>query len=262
MLFTSGPLNKLIWSAYKVLACSVNQVTTRSVWRMFLKLINVNGWSCVDKLYKGKFRDENDNGLCGFFKKDNKETSTMYVLNNGNAMVRYKYPRKEVPFCSPMVRWFNLIYCGGYSMCDEDGKCISGYDNLFQAVLNGLKPIGFSLIKTEEVDRYVKKAQDRNIIVNATKKHDWIEDRYWVGTANQGTIKDNFDLDALVSSYKIMGIEYGIEELFEYGERELSSFLIDFDYAHPSGMVEYALNGLILGYAFESTVALLMGEIK
>lgn len=76
-------------------------------------LVAVDSWACPKTMkYKGKYRNEDGQGLCGFYRRDYKKTTDMVVLSNGNVIIRYKYPKVDIPFKSPMMRWHNLAFNG------------------------------------------------------------------------------------------------------------------------------------------------------
>lgn len=76
-------------------------------------LIPVNGysWTSIDVKDAGKYRDQNGLGLSGFFYRDFKATRHTIPIGNGIPLSRYRYPKTEIPFKSPMHRWDNLFFC-------------------------------------------------------------------------------------------------------------------------------------------------------
>lgn len=221
-----------------------------------------DGWICHQQQYKGKYR--NEEGLSGLYQREYKNTKEMIVLYNGHLLRKYKYPKIEIPFRSSMVRWQNLYFCGGFGMQYEDGSRADTNELLIQSVINKEKPIGFVFVNNKDKEMLINKIEKSALtyIVNNSCQ----EGYYEIGVANHGTIKDNFDINALIESYKLYGekinfkfiteeIEFSLRSL---SEKKLSDFLQDYDYANPSSIIDLIVTGLILGYAVESTMAIIM----
>lgn len=226
-------------------------------------LTAVDGWTIPKKKYYGRYCDDNGNSLNGLYRRDYKKNSVMLAINNGNVVRRYKYPKIQIPFKSEMVRWENLHFCGGLGIPKADGTNAGADDKLFQAVIHGLKPVGF--IITDKPEIYINeamKSQCKYTINNV----DWLQDYKEVAIANDGKLKDNFDLNSLIESYKLMSIEVGWNLLTKEDESQLLSkgncylrdFLVDWDYANPKSNYDLVLTGLLLGFPIESTVAIMI----
>ncbi|WP_071396610.1 hypothetical protein [Bacillus tuaregi] len=231
-------------------------------------LILVEGWATTKESYKGKYRNEQGFGLSGFYRRDYKENHEMVVMSNGHSLCRYKYPRGiNIPFHSPMVSWMNLTFCGGYGVLLENGEYAGSNMRLFETVANGLKPIGFIIVKINDLEEMIDKVKQSGLRYEISKI--WTGD-YEIGLANQGEVKKYFDLNKLVSSYRLYSDRIGYdlltpkdeESLLEINELELAYFIKGFDYASSQKKNwEHVLTGLLLGFPIESTVALLIGQI-
>lgn len=231
-------------------------------------LIAVEGWATTKESYKGKYQNDQGLGLSGFYRRDYKENHEMVVMSNGLSMCRYKYPRGiNIPFQSPMVRWMNLTFCGGYGVLLENGEYAGSDNRLLEAVANGLKPIGFISVDKYNLEEMLEKVKQSGLHYEVSKI--WTGD-YEIGLANQGKVKDYFDLTKLISSYRLYSDRLGYdlltskeeESLLETNEIELAYFIKDFDYASSKKKDwEHVLTGLLLGFPIESTVALLIGQI-
>lgn len=224
----------------------------------------IDAWVSSSASYRGKYINEQGLGLAGMYRRDYKKSSQMLVINNGNVLCRYKYPKVEHLFDNPMIRWQNLYFCGGYSVLAEDGQCTGSNDLLIEAVIDGVKPIGFIVVKESESYKYIKKAVDNGIkySVNLHFMDGYCE----IGLANSGSLKEHFNFDNLIEAYDLFSdvLEYDLisqddkEWLSQMFSLELSDFICGFDYAYSGKRnCENVLTGLILGYPIESTVALM-----
>jgi hypothetical protein len=229
----------------------------------------VNAWSVKKPRYPGyvgKYRDAEGYGLSGWFEREYKYTKHMIALNNGNVMTRYRFPKVEIPFSSPMHRWENLWFCGGWSTQGPNGEWVDSDENLLQAVIDGLKPMGFIMCSDQqEAQEYAQRGKDAGLVVTVNDNSSY--NQYFpfeVAVCQHGTIGELFDIDALIDSYGLLGDG----ELLDWGDtvwllqlkgHELSDYLTEWDYANPWNNFTFALTGLLLGYPVESTVAVITG---
>jgi|UPI00041DD0DE hypothetical protein len=230
----------------------------------YKNLIPVDGWTIPKKKYCGRYCDDKDNALNGLYRRDYKENSVMLAINNGNVVRRYKYPKIQIPFNSKMVRWQNLHFCGGLGIPRPEGTNAGANDELLQAVIDGLKPVGF--IITDKPEIYINEAMESQCKYIINNNVAWLQNYKEVAIANSGKLKDNFDLNSLIESYRLMSIEVGWNlltkedesRLLSKGNCNLSDFLVDWDYANPKSNYDLALTGLLLGFPIESTVAIMI----
>lgn len=233
-----------------------------------MKLTPVDAWTNSTDFYRGKYRNEQGLGLSGLYRRDYKKSSEMLVLSNGNLAAKYKYPKVTHSFNSTMVRWENLYFCGGYNVRVEDGKRLGSNELLIDAVIKGLKPIGFIVVKKTEADKYIKRVIDKGLKYSV-KPHFW-DGFCEIGIANIGKLEEHFDFDKLIEAYDLFSKALGYE-LIEEDEREwlysmaklqLSDFICGFDYlSSEKSTGGDILTGLLLGYPIESTVACLDGQV-
>ena len=228
-------------------------------------LATITGWVCNKEKGVGRYRNEDGYGLYGFYRRDYKKTSEVIILNNGHSWCfKYKFPRVEIPFSSPMVRWDNLFFCGGYSLEKPDGTYADKKEYLVDAVIAGLKPIGFIIVREDESEQIINKIK-KNGLKYAINPHHW-NGYCEIGIANHGKIKDNFDIEAVIESYRLVskGLGYNLltnedeVKLRKISTSNLSDFISGFDYGNCEKKVfEDVLTGLLLGYPIESTVSFL-----
>lgn len=237
-------------------------------------LINVNGWVSPLVADIGKYKNEDGQPLSGFYRIDHRGTSDMLVLRNGRCQGTYTYPRVEMPFKHPMVNWLNLAFCGGYLIPKPDGTEL-GYEDIIDAVIAGTKPIGFVVGSKSKIEEYAKLVEKTGLPYCINDKHrtDYFGQKYYeLGIANNGTLGENFVLEALIQSYRVLSTAYGTKytalsesdeiTLRRLSNKKLESFLKGYDYAKISqSNLELVITGLILGYAVESTFACITGRL-
>lgn len=225
-------------------------------------LIPVKGhsWVCYDRTYRGKYRDQDGHGLSGLYFREYKKMRHAVVIGNGHFLTRYRYPKIDIPFSSPMHRWDNLFFCGGYSVKLPDGSRFDTNERTVEYVVKGLKPTGFIVVKETEKSRFIEMVEDK--IDYKVSPHFW-EGYCEIGFANKGRLKDLFNIEELINSYKLLNKEMGYEmhepnilKLKEVSNQELKDFL-NYDYAHPVYTIDLMIVGLILGYPLESTFAVI-----
>jgi hypothetical protein len=234
-------------------------------------LIAVDGWVTNDTKDQGKYQNEQGYGFTGFFRRDYKQTSDMVVMYHGYSNLRYKYPKiMDNPFHSPMIRWHNLFFCGGYPpITFANGELVDTNNHLLDAVRTGQKPIGFWLLKSDELEETICKAKQADLIWKITSI-DYHHFKYKIGIANKGKVKDHFDLNKLLESYRLFSERLGFdllnkeeeEIILNHNDLDLSYFINGYDYGSPcKKRYDHVLTGLLLGYPIESTVALIARQI-
>ena len=175
-------------------------------------------------------------------------------IQNGNLMRKYKYPRIEQVFTSPLVNDYNLHLCGGWSWSGvSNDECIT-------RVLEYAKPMGY--LHTDK--DYPSMVEDRACVIKATSANDEI------GYSITGTFGEVFDLDALATDYIHFFEALGNSELNNQiynsiqtlKDLPISRFLGGYDYANPQDMYQLILTGLILGYPIETTFSIIWDEFR
>lgn len=228
----------------------------------------INGWifsldSLLEDRDKGKYCNEQGRGLNGIYRREYKSYFETVFIRNGHIRCSYKYPKFEIPFKSPMVRWENLWHCGGFILRDANGNDIND-DNIVQDVVTGLKPIGFVSGTMENINRWTNLANEHDCIYSEPKEHSLpaFKGQYEIGIANNCTVSEYFDIEALLRTYRnaseVLGFSllkpFNEEIIRRMGKHRLSDYLQGWDYAYPINNVDYVKTGLLLGYAVESTI--------
>lgn len=183
----------------------------------------IDAWVSSSASYRGKHINEQGLGLSGMHRRDYKKSSQMLVINNGNVLCRYKYPKVEHLFNNPMIRWQNLYFCGGYSVLAEDGQSTGSDDLLIEEVIDGFKTIGFIVVKESESYKYIKKAVDNGIkySVNPHFKEDYCE----IGLANRGRLREHFNFDNLIEAYELFSSALGYNLISQYDKKMVKQYV-------------------------------------
>jgi len=218
----------------------------------------------IPKPYKGPLRDEQGNALNGFKVQDTKKHRKLSILCNGRYMRHYKFPKDLVAPKHPMIRWLNTPMCG-ISLEDEDGKLMSFHDGIIKAVLAGEKPVGDIMFWKKEKDKcelFLEQARKLGLEIVERKKS--FENTYYslmVGVNKP--LKELFDLGAIAQFYGkgTRWDEFENSLLDDFSKIEHLTpvqVLLTYNWASPITGRDYILTGLCLGYALESTLALLL----
>lgn len=131
----------------------------------------IEGWANTSGKFVGRYRNEKGLGLSGLYQKRFKKHNTMIFINNGYTLARYKYPNASIPFSSPMVRWQNLYFCGGFRIEKEDGTSTDSAELLFDAVASGQKLIGFIAAKSDVAEKLSEKARTVGLAYSINPHH-------------------------------------------------------------------------------------------
>lgn len=225
-----------------------------------MSLVPVKNYSWVlrGKPYVGRYKNEEGDGLSGFYFRDYKRMRHSISLYNGNFQTRYRYPKVDIPFSSPMHRWDNLYFCGGYGATNPDGTPFDTAERLVQYVVTGRKPMGFIVVEEKDKDKYIDMVGDS---VDYKVLPHWLDNHCEIGFANRGLLGDLFDVDGMVESYMLLNqmtfsniTELDLKLFGGIKKKRLQDFF-DYDYAHPRTTVDELTVGCILGYPLESTFA-------
>lgn len=211
------------------------------------------------------YRDASGKRVGGLVRSTHRKNAVMMILNKGWNMRTYPYPRVRIPFTSPMVRWQNLYYCGGFGVHGPNDKDLSSDGDLIDAVIAKRKPIGFALFESDQLQAQVEKVTTAGLPYKV-EPHDRLSGHTWLGVSQQTTLAETFDLLAWLESYSLMSsaaktilLTKSDETAFwSLKDRPLSSWLTGWDYANPVTNRDLALTGLLLGYAIESTVSIML----
>jgi hypothetical protein len=234
-----------------------------------MKLTSVDSWTNSTDSYRGKYRDEQGLGLSGLYRRDYKKSSEMLIISNGNLVTKYKYPKVQHSLDTQMLNWGNVHFIAGCGLKGRKGELICTDDLLIEAVISGLKPIGFLMVEKTEVSKYIKKAIDNGLkySINPHCQDGYCE----IGLANKGKLEDYINFSNLLEAYSLFSNALGYE-LIEEDEREwlysmaklqLADFICGFNYLkNGKSDCEDILTGLLLGYPIESTVAFMDGKVS
>ena len=212
------------------------------------------------------YRDSNNNRIGGLFTYVKDDLEYMIIMNKGYTMRTYIYPHIKIPFYSPMVRWWNLFYCGGFFIHGPNGENYSTDMNIVDAVINKQKPIGFAYFDNNKMPKVIEKVKKTGLPYSISPGI--IRDDYsFIGISQLGTFGKLFDINQLLKSYALMDQNVNIPLLDKSDEKffrslknkPLSYWLNDWDYARPGkSNRDLALTGLLLGYPIESTVSIML----
>lgn len=215
--------------------------------------------------YPGPIRDEQGRALSGFKVQDTKHTRKVSILQNGRYQRHYRFPKNIIAPKHPMVSWINTPMCG-IPLDDENGNLISFNKGVTEAVLAGTKPVGtimFWKSEKEESEDFITKAKELGLEIVEQKKP--FEDTYMsVMVGVNKPLKELFDLDAIAQFYSdslktdYVHERYFIESLEKVSHLTPTQVLLTYDWANPITARDLMLTGLCLGYAFESTLALIL----
>jgi len=213
----------------------------------------------------GAYKDNNGLILHGIYLRTNKHTVDKLYIHNGNLLRKYKYPRINELFSSPLVNDYNLNLCGGWTWQGVEER------ETIIRVIKGYKPMGF--FSTWSIDGYnemltyrneIEDLDDFDLVTLPEREIPGTDVKcHEIGISTTKLFKDCFDLKALKNDY----MEYakacevnseGITEFIDSIENQkVSHYLSGFDYGNPNSDIEVLLTGLILGYSINTTVSIM-----
>jgi len=211
------------------------------------------------------YKDSNGNRIGGIFNINDVKYIHTTIINKGYEMTTYTYPNINIPFKSKMVNWWNLFYCGGFSITGPNEENYSDQKLIIDAVINKSKPLGFSLIKRNELSSMINKVQQYGLCYT-TEPHIFGENNIFINISQSLTFGETFNIKNWLESYRLMSCAINSTLLTDNDEKfflslknkPLAYWLTDWDYANPKSNRDLALTGLLLGYPIESTVALMI----
>ena len=214
-------------------------------------------------------RDNNNKRIGGIFSYINHNNLEWVTFcNKGYDMGTYCYPSLKIPFKSPMVRWWNLFYCGGYSITSPDYQNYSSKIHIIEDVLHKKKPIGFALIDNDKIPFIIKRIEKAGYPYSI-EPHETFPSSF-IGICQPLTFGKAFNIKKFLKSYKLFANAAHVTLLNKKDgqfflsklDTPLSYWLKDWDYANPVTHQDLALTGLLLGYPIESTVAIMLREME
>lgn len=198
------------------------------------------------------------------------EQERVMILNHGNPLQEYVFPKLTLPFRSSMVRWWNLFYSGQYSMFDQDKV---GYEQI-RDVIAMRKPFGFAHFHESCDDDTFQEMQAQ--VIRCRLPSRIIVQPYGYKTllvCQRGTLGELFNLNKWLISYKIASRATGLCLLPQRDQNELKALayiplehwlydldILDRNYDVVTDKKTLALRDLILGYPLESTIALILSK--
>jgi len=201
----------------------------------------------------------------GLFRCIDDDYEYMMILNYGYDMRLYPYPKVNIPFKSPMVRWWNLFYCGGFSIIGPNDEDYSKDKCILDAVINKEKPIGFAWLNEDKLQAGIDKVKAAGLPYSLEASHFGHKGKF-LGVSQTTTFGETFNVGKWLFSYRLMSDACEIDLLDDDDEgffwslidKHLSYWLNAWDYANPKSNRELALTGLLLGYPVESTVSIML----
>ncbi len=204
----------------------------------------------------GRYKDKEGYSLHGVFQRDYQKTQDILYINNGYLMAKYKYPKIDSTFESPMLNLSNLHLCGGWRWPN-----VNGNEEIINRVIQGLKPMGDIVDKSHNIEKF-KQIADKEGLTYLVYPHSW-EEHKGIMFCRDGKFNKIFDIGALFSDYcKYHSIIFKRTEgeYLNFRTRISNSKLSDylgFDVGWPNSNSDFMIIGLILGYPVWSTVAVM-----
>lgn len=218
--------------------------------------------SAADFSHQGKIKDVSGDPLHGFKVKNYKKTRLVSTVFNGNYTNHYRFPLEPQAPKHRMVSWANLPMCG-IPMMDPQGRAFMGTEKILEAVFSGLKPVGDVIFKNEnlaECEAAEEQAKALGLEVFRYTKPNFADTHTFLMVGVNKPIVELFDLKAIADYYrKGVGAHDSLYLPVLMGVAHLTpaQALQTYDWASPENTRLLVLTGLCLGYAFESTLAIL-----
>ena len=128
-------------------------------------------------------------------------TKTLWL--NGHEMVKYRFPKIQARFSSPLVSEDNLHLCGARSWTPYAGGPWLDIDQtIVDRVLSGLKPVGFAGLTSAAWLQLVERRARASEVTTLTRPHAFPHVHCEIGLARPGTVGGTFDLEALEHDYR------------------------------------------------------------
>ncbi len=204
----------------------------------------------------GRYKGKDGYSLHGIFQRNYRKIQDILFINNGYLLAKYKYPKIESTFESPMLNLFNLHLCGGWFWPNMNKT-----EEILNRVVIGLKPMGDIVDKNHNIKTISQIAEKEGLVYNITP-HSW-ESHENIRFCRDIRFDELFNLKALFSDYcryfltifKKTDGEYQ-KFLARIMNHRLSDFL-DFGISTPRIDSDVIITGLILGYPVWSTVSVM-----
>ena len=211
----------------------------------------------------GRVRDDAGKALNGFSVRDYKKSRKVSVVYNGYYSRHYRFPIGNVAPQHPMVRWEKVPMCG-ISVVAASLKKNSDDRAIEKAVFAGKKPVGDVLFYHKDVDKktgFISKANALGFeAIEYTRPHNADQLSFVMFGVNK-PLGELFDLKAIAEFYADsagMSRSSLAAWLANFTKLTPASALQTYDWASPEYIDQLILTGLCLGYAFESTLAIIL----
>jgi hypothetical protein len=220
---------------------------------------------------RGASRENNGCPRNGVYLQSFKKTELKTYIRNGNILAKYRYPRCERTFSSPLVNDYNQNLAGGwYWQYREDGsqRTKNEFNNeiIFERVRQGSKPLGGLRYWPDET------LKSGNLLLHLLASplafHCSRNDgSLRINICRKGRLKKIFDFKRLAADYiameqagkcTLLGSSKEIQRFFSSIEDNCLESYLNFDHLRPVSRFDFILTGLILGYPIENTYALLL----
>ena len=188
-------------------------------------------------------------------RKDYKNRSEVKVRNGKTVLSTYRFPNVDIGEVSKYISWQNLNCCGGW---------IYDHQYLNYAVQEDKKLFANYFVSTKEIEQIRNSLTDR---INF-KYVKTTPDSYEIHMCKKGILEEYIDLEKVLNAYKRLGIEISVktkEKITLLSKEEMCNYFTlnnkyKFDYTNPQNQAELIFNGMLLGYAIESTASLIFSE--
>jgi hypothetical protein len=211
----------------------------------------------------GRVRDNAGRALNGFFVRDYKKSRKVSVVYNGYYSRHYRFPHEPAAPRHPMVRWENVPMCG-MPVIDPDGHSLSDDRAIERAVFSGKKPVGDVMFYHKDVDEKIALISKANAqgfeVIEYTRPHNADQLSFVMFGANR-PLGELFNLKEIAAFYADgagMSRSSLAAWLNQFSKLTPASALQTYDWASPEYIDQLILTGLCLGYAFESTLAIIL----
>ena len=218
----------------------------------------IDTWVEPNPLYAGyDYIGEDGRPLTGYVERETRFFKIRTICSKGRHIRSYKYPKYPAAPEHAMVSWDNLLLCGGYCIKKHEDRII--IDN----ALHGRKPVGDIFLNTVDSrrDAIIDSCQRAGLTyIQYTVPHSASSGGF-ITFGSSTPIKDLFNLKSIVDYYREVtssGDEIA-SRLQDMSELSPVDALQQYGWASPESDSDLVMTGLCLGYALESTVALING---
>lgn len=222
------------------------------------KFIEIDTWFDPAIHYVGSaYLSDSGRPLSGYVERRYRHSVVRTLCSTGRHVRSYKYPRLPEAPEHRMVNFTNLLLCGGYSSSKYPNPCIADF------VFAGTKPVGdmYFTEGSEDLRILLSRCDELGLqtIQQDTRYGPSTNKNVMFGvTADCGAL---FDLDNVIDYYQNATSRYSSGQI-PTRLRGISGMspvdaLQAFDWSSPESDADLAVTGLCLGYALQSTVALI-----